>query len=273
MKKVIALVTIMATVFACSVSAAATTTGKYDGEYSYVTVDGSNYFVEGNVKDGIDKYISATSDGDSFFETSKEIESLSAENGYFIPYGFVKSSDKYIKKDVNGNFAKVPANQKFKQYKLPEPITTFGVSHSENDNDKDPIFGSYAVNLSTGAKYGTMLMVGKWDAFSAWALSKDSGKTTADLIARVSALYDDIKSKNTSSSYVGLKWTDDSSTVNVLKVYKTPQNNWMWKNETAIQYAVKAKGLEISQQCVAVGYFTDNDTTSFSGEIKCYTMK
>lgn len=270
MKKVIALVTIMATVFACSVGAAAATTGKYDGEYSYVTVDGSNYFVEG--KDGIDKYIAATSDGDSFFETNKEIESLSAESGYFIPYGFVKSNNTYIKKGTDGNFANVPASQKFKQYKLPEAITTFGVSHSENESDKNPIFGSYAVNNATdGIKYGTMLMVGDWVAFSTWALSNSTGKTTADLIKRVSALYDSMKTANT--SYVGLKWTDASNNENVLKVYKTPQNNWMWKNHTDIQYAVKAKGLESSQQCAAVGYFTDNNITSFSGEIKCYTMQ
>ena len=272
MKKVISLVVILATVFACSVSAAAAQTGKHDGEYSYVTVDGNNYFVDGNVSDGIDKYIAATSEGDSFFETNKAITSLSADPKYFIPYGFVKNGDTYIKKDAEGNFADVPANQKFKQYKLPEAITTFGVSQPENKNDKDPIFGSYAVNNATdGIKYGTMLMVGDWEAFSAWALSNSTGKTTADLIKRVSYLYDSMKTANT--SYVGLKWTDASSSENVLKVYKTPQNNWMWKNDTDIQYAVKAKGLESDQQCAAVGYFTVNNSTSFSGEIKCYTMK
>lgn len=269
MKKVIALVTIMATVFACSVSAAAATTGKYDGEYSYVTVEGSNYFVEGNVKDGIDKYISATSDGDSFFETNKEITSLSAENGYFIPYGFVKSNGTYIKKGTDCNFANVPANQKFRQYKLPEAITTFGVSHSENENDKDPIFGSYAVNNATdGIKYGTMLMVGDWEAFS--TNFKTTYTTDEALIKRISEFYDAHKSGY--NNYVGLKWTD-GETAKILKVYKTPQNNWMWKNTTDIQYAVKAIGLKTEEQCAAVGYFTDNGTTSFSGEIKCYTMK
>lgn len=270
MKKVISLVVILATVFACSVSAAAATTERNDGEYSYVSVDGNNYFVEGNVRDGIDKYIAATSEGDSFFETNKEITSLSADtNNYFIPYGFVKSGDTYIKKDAEGNFPNVPVNQKFKQYKLPDAITTFGVSHSENVNDKDPIFGSYAVNNATdGIKYGTMLMVGDWEAFS--TNFKTIYTTDEALIKRISGFYDE--HKNSNNNYVGLKWTD-GETAKILKVYKTPQNNWMWKNNTDIQYAVKAKGLESDQQCAAVGYFTVNNSTSFSGEIKCYTMK
>ncbi len=268
MKKVIALVTIMATVFACSVSAAAATTGKYDGEYSYVTVDGSNYFVEGNVKDGIDKYISATSDGDSFFETNTEIASLSAENGYFIPYGFVKNNDGYIYKGAEGNFADVPANQKFRQYKLPEAITTFGVSHSEDENDREPLFGSYAVNLSTGAKYGTMLMVGDWNAF--YDHFKNTYKNDAELIDAISAFYEQHISGHT---YVGLQWTDDSSATKVLKLYKTPQSNYMWKNNQHIQYAVKTKGLSESDQCTAVAYYTLEGKTVFSGEFKIGALK
>lgn len=268
MKKVISLVVILATVFACSVSAVAAQTGKHDGEYSYVTVDGENYFGEVNSASGVDKYISATQEGDVFFKTNKEITSLQADPNYFIPYGFVKSGDTYIKKDAEGNFANVPANQKFKQYKLPDAITTFGVSHSENAEDKEPIFGSYAVNLSEGAKYGTMLMVGDWDAF--YLHFKNTYKDDAELINAISAFYEQHISGHT---YVGLQWTDDSSATKVLKLYKTPQNNYMWKNNNHIQYAVKTKGLSESDQCTAVAYYTEDGKTVFSGEFKIGALK
>lgn len=261
MKKLIALVIIMATVFACSVSAATATTGKHDGEYSYVKKGNEDYFVDGNYNDDVDKYISATTGIDNYFRTKREISSLSAEGDNFIPYGFVKKDGSFIKKNYDGSFSSVPENEFYKQYKRPEGITTFAVSH--DITSKQPVFGSYAVNLKTeGINYGTMLMVGDWDAF--YAKFIETYKTDAALMEKISKFYDEHKGEY---NYVGLKWDDK-----VIKVYKTPQSNYMWKNDTDIQYAVKISGLKSDDQCVAIGYYKDGSNVVFSNEFKCGTL-
>lgn len=259
MKKLIALVVIMATVFACSVSAAAAE--KDDGEYSYVKKGNEDYFVDGNYNDVVDKYISATKEFDNYFRTKVEVTSLSAEEDHFIPYGFVKKDGSFIKKNSDGSFSNVPENEFYKQYKRPDGITTFAVSH--DITSKQPVFGSYAVNLKTeGINYGTMLMVGEWDAF--YAKFIETYKTDAALMAKISEFYDEHKGEH---NYVGLKWDDK-----VIKVYKTPQNNYMWKNDTDIQYAVKISGLKSDEQCVAIGYYKAGSDVIFSSEFKCGTL-
>lgn len=185
---------------------------------------------------------------------------------YFIPYGSVYTIEngvyKWIAKDQDGNFKNVPSGANYQEFEIPENgITTFGAS--ESIKEKNPQFGTYALNVA-GKTCGTMSIVGDWEEFVKY-YRENNGLTVDSLVKSVSDYYDG--SITTGYTHVILNWGANKK--NALKIYKKDQVNWMWKDGTNLQYALRVVGLETGDKCTAVGYVVDSDKkVTFSKIVK-----
>ena len=205
---------------------------------------------------------------DIHIEKATETIDLVASEGHFIPYGSVYTYDAdtgytWYKKDEDGTFKNVPADVSYQEFEIPENgITTFGAS--EDTTTGNPQFGTYALDVN-GKTCGTMSIIGDWDGFVNYYCS-DNSRTVAQLVASVSAYYD--ANITTDYTHVILKWSDGTNE-NTLKIYKKNQVNWMWKDGTNLQYALRVNGLNDGDICTAVGYAVNADgEVTFSETVK-----
>lgn len=185
---------------------------------------------------------------------------LAAETGYFIPFGSVYDSNgTFIDKDENGKF-KVGAGTTYQQFLIPKDITTFGVSDkfTASDETDNRQFGTYANNY-TGENYGTMIIIGDFNTAADYVREK-SGMSVSDLLKTISTTFDNKGIAKDGKTYLPVKYKDGNDT-KTLKVIKVAQNKYLWKNDTACEYAVRIIGLDTTETYTAVGYHDSNLST------------
>lgn len=193
----------------------------------------------------------------------------------FVPFGSAyDDAGNYYKKNADGSFELKAGDVKVDKFKKPDAslgFTTFGTSENilaENEGAKKDgyvQFGTY-VDSVTAKTYGTLLMVGDFNAFAEYYRAK--GYTDNQVVNSIYKTY-----SNNSD-----KWgTDGGLTINgkngvSLAVYAVKSNTYMWKNSDAssFQYALRVK-TEAGKQYYAVGYgIKDDNSVIFSAEIQNY---
>lgn len=247
------------------VTAVAAGNGEITVETAKLAKSGKELFADENVKTVAGKIKVATKPAAT--EGTKDLE---AGKGYFIPAGgvYTQNGNEYVwyEKDENGIFKGVPAGASYQEFEIPDNnITTF--AESESIKGKNPQFGTYALNVQ-GKTCGTMSIIGDWEKFVDY-YRENNGRTVAQLVKSVSDYYDSVRNQidDTTYTHAILKWNDGTSE-NTLKVYKKDQVNWMWKDGTNLQYALRVNGLATDDICTAVGYVVDGSTVTFSTTVK-----
>lgn len=250
------------------VKAKATGEGKITVETAKLAKSGTALFGENEVRKFAGTIKVAT-------EATKTAEktTLKARGGYFIPYGSVYeynsetgAYDWYTKAE-DGTFKDVPAGTPYQEFENPSEngLTTFGSSTGVDEGN--PQFGTYALNVA-GKTCGTMSIIGDWNGFVDY-YRNNYGRTVAELVESVSAYYE--ANITTGYTHVILKWTDGTNE-NTLKIYKKNQLNWMWKDGTNLQYALRVNGLKENETCTAVGYAVGAEgSVTFSKTVKTET--
>lgn len=205
---------------------------------------------------------------------ASEINGLETEK-YFIPYGGV------FYKDTNNKYQYCDKTG-LKEFTLPETgevsvlkcklpaagkdVTTFGLAkkdadpsaEKEYDKQNGLQFGTYA-NKEVGKSYGTLLIMGDYNAF------KTAVGATSD-----NALMQDIVAKYDAQNKPGqaVTFNKDGKTITVKKVAQTKN---MWSNNKYLQYAIRVIGLKSGKTYTAAGYSYDSTATekyNFSAEVQ-----
>lgn len=205
-------------------------------------------------------------------EKVKDAEAeLVAENGYFIPYGSVYNdgSKDFIKKDGNGKFTGVSTNTNYQKFAIPSDITTFGVSSmfTASDNSTNRQFGTYANNYNGNEEYGTMLILGDFNAAADYVREK-SGMSVGELLKKISDTFDNNGIAKDGKKYLPVSYMKNGAKEQ-LKVIKVAQTKYLWKNteENACEYALRVINIENSETYTAVGYHGSNLSTEIKTEI------
>ncbi len=204
--------------------------------------------------------------------TEDKSENLDDDDS-FVPFGSAyDEAGNFYNKNADGSFDLKAGDVKVDKFKKPDAslgFTTFGTSENilaENEDAKKDgyvQFGTY-VDSVTAKTYGTLLMIGDFNAFAEYYRVK--GKTDTEVLAAIYKTY-----ANNSD-----KWGEDGGlTINgkngvSLAVYAVKSNTYMWKNSdaTSFQYALRVK-TAADNQYFAVGYgIKDDDSVIFSAEIQ-----
>lgn len=206
--------------------------------------------------------------------TGDKSENLDDTNS-FVPFGSAyDDAGNFYKKNADGSFELKAGDVKVDKFKKPDAslgFTTFGTSENilaENEGAKKDgyvQFGTY-VDSVTAKTYGTLLMVGDFNAFAEYYRAKGYADNKV-----VNSIY---KTYSNNSD----KWGKDGGlTINgkngvSLAVYAVKSSTYMWKNSDAssFQYALRVK-TEAGKQYYAVGYgIKDDNSVIFSAEIQNY---
>ena len=193
---------------------------------------------------------------------------------YFIPYGGVYSETnndfKYATKNANGGFNldTIGEDVKVLTCELPtgdKTFTTFSSGNKPKNPDSDIVyekengiqFGTYVTEQYVEGKYGTLLIKGDYNAFRNYY-----NKTDAALLKAIVTRYN-------STALNGKSLTLKGGT-NSITVKMVPQTKFMWKGDSAFQYAVRLYGLEETDKSsyTAVAYSVNNGSYTFSNEIQ-----
>ncbi len=196
------------------------------------------------------------------------VEFKNEDEGYFIPYGsvYVKNEDgsfTYVKKNEYGIFNITESGVNWDKFEIPaDGFGTFALSDTLNAMTTPAVqFATYSNKYATATKHGTMIIAGDWTEFKA----KYSTKTEAELIAKISEVYDANIGDN---DYVNLTF---NSKVNAIRIKKINQKNFMWKNDSVLEYALRVNGLNANDDYAAVGYYVADDKINFSDTVMSYT--
>ncbi len=193
---------------------------------------------------------------------------ISANEGYFIPYGSVytknaNGSYNYFQKEDNGTFI-VEEAVKYNMFEIPKSgFRTFGISDAALKSGTPAImFGNYSKALKTASEHGTLLFAGQWTEYLEYY--KGKGFTEAEL---VKAIYDKYNSVN-DGTYDAVKMWANNKTISI-NVYKKVQTNWMWKDATngILEYALRVSQMN-NEEYTAVAYRVVGDAVTFSDKIK-----
>ena len=206
-------------------------------------------------------------------EATTEITNLDTTQ-YFIPYGGVYSETnndfKYATKNADGGFNldTIGEDVKVLTCKLPtggKTFTTFSSGNKPKNPDSDIVyekengiqFGTYVTEQYVEGKYGTLLIKGDYNAFRNYY-----NKTDAALLKAIVTRYN-------STALNGKSLTLKGGT-NSITVKMVPQTKFMWKGDSAFQYAVRLYGLEETDKSsyTAVAYSVNNGSYTFSNEIQ-----
>lgn len=196
-------------------------------------------------------------------KTEEKNEYVAPEAGYFIPYGSVYTgtpdAPAYVEKNEDGTFAITGATN-VTTFKIPEGgFGTFGISDSTVAAKPAKQFGNVATNYNAAKNYGSLVIVGEWEAFKSYYLS-NKAYSDATLIEKIYAAYNIAIEDN---DYVVFEAGDAR-----IKVYNVAQKNYMWKSATALEYAVRVFGLEDGAEYAVVAYNADDAGVEFAKEIK-----
>jgi hypothetical protein len=190
------------------------------------------------------------------------------DEGYFIPYGsvYVKNQDgsySYVKKDAEGIYNITESGVEWKKFPIPTGgFGTFAFSTSLNTMTTPAVqFATYSDKYAVATKHGTMLIAGDWTEFKA----KYSAQSESALVNKLSEIYDANIGEN---DYVNVTF---NSKTNAIRIKKVDQNNFMWKDSTVLEYALRVNGLVENDDYVAVGYYEADGKTNFSATVMSYT--
>lgn len=194
---------------------------------------------------------------------------LADGNEYFIPFGSVyDANNTFVKKDGNGRFT-VSAGTTYQQFAIPDDITTFGVSDkfTASNNSTNRQFGTYANNYNVNDEYGTMLILGDFNAAADYVREK-SGMSVSDLLKFISDKFDEKNIAKDGKKYLPVNYMKNG-TKGQLKVIKVAQTKYLWKNTKgdACEYALRVINIENSETYTAVGYHGSNLSTEIKTEI------
>lgn len=203
------------------------------------------------------------------------ITQTDAGEGYFIPYGSVSYKDdqgklQYVNKTTAGNFDNVPVSAKVLKFPKPDNgITTFGISNSDVEEKPARQFGTYVNNYdSVNKKYGSLVLVGDWDAFVTAYQTKHENAYVSEILARLYDVYD----ANIPGNDFVTATVNDKGVKTSVRMYKVAQTNYMWKDDAnnILEYAVRVYGLNNNETYTAVAYNSNTDGKSpvFSAAIK-----
>lgn len=235
----------------------------------------------------------------SISEATADINGIvNSENPqYFIPAGGVYSDNDngtytYYDKNEDGTFTGLPETGNIEIQKCPLPtdgkkLTTFGNSKQDKieqgvgnnytneeyakipayKKDNGIQFGTYVTEKYVADKYGTLVIMGDYNAFRNYYELK--GKSETELLDLIIQRYD---------TYIGQIIEDkafvagDPLTLkggtNYITVKKVAQTKLMWEGSNAFQYAVRLYKLVDNRSYTAVAYSFDSNTYTFSNEIQ-----
>lgn len=225
--------------------------------------DGKDLIKDFTIKDG--KVVVGTTSA-----TVAEGQTVLADgNEYFIPFGSVyDANNTFVKKDGNGKFT-VSAGTTYQQFAIPDDITTFGVSDKFTASNKSTNrqFGTYANNYNVNDEYGTMLILGDFNAAADYVREK-SGMSVSDLLKFISDKFDEKNIAKDGKKYLPVNYMKNG-TKGQLKVIKVAQTKYLWKNTKgdACEYALRVINIENSETYTAVGYHGSNLSTEIKTEI------
>ena len=222
------------------------------------------------------------------------IAAVTPETGYFVPAGgvYTDSGDgtyTYYDKISDGTFTDLPENGNIEIQKCPLPtggkkLTTFGNSkqkkiekgtYKDEDYAKIPAykkdngiqFGTYVTEGYVAGKYGTLVIMGDYNAFRNYYSLK--GKTETELLDLIIKRYDTYIDKEIDGEVfaAGDPLTLKGGT-NYITVKKVAQTKLMWEGNSAFQYAVRLYDLVDDKSYTAVAYSVVDGVFTFSSEIQ-----
>lgn len=206
--------------------------------------------------------------------TEDKAESLDTSDT-FVPFGSAYTDGgEFFSKNSDGSFDLKAGDVKYDSFKLPEAsigFTTFGTSENiiaKNDEGKKDgyvQFGTYVNNVAASS-YGTLLMVGDFDAFADYY--RAMGKTDAQVLNSVYKTYINNQAKWGTDKGLNIKGKNGAT----IAVYAVDRTSYMWKNADSsnFQYALRVK-TEAGNKYYGVGYaLKDDGSVIFSAEIQNY---
>ena len=216
------------------------------------------------------------------------------EPQYFIPAGGVYTDSgngtyAYYDKNEDGTFTGLPENGNIEIQKCPLPtdgkkLTTFGNSKQDKieqgeysdeyyakipayKKDNGIQFGTYVTESYVAGKYGTLVIMGDYNAFRNYYELK--GKSETELLDLIIKRYDTYIGRDIDGTEfaAGDPLTLKGGT-NYITVKKIAQTKLMWEGSNAFQYAVRLYKLVDNRSYTAVAYSFDSNTYTFSNEIQ-----
>ncbi len=233
------------------------------------------YFIDSNEAEyeGVD-----VNNGVISVETAVEVPegetetTVSAQEGYFIPFGEVLVNGEYVDKEDDGSF-KVTGNTTVTQIKLPSEevgVTTFGNGVKEVDDDFGKAgvqFGSYAVNVE-GKKFGTLVVKGDFADFISYCRNTLS-MSNEQIYNKLVSLYNE----NSAGGSVGMKYGENGE--KRISVLCIARKKWMWYGNIGgvmhLQYAARVTNPVVGETYSAVAYSFVDEAYTFSKEISDIT--
>lgn len=205
----------------------------------------------------------------------------------FLPYGILKSGDKYVVKNADGSF-NVSGEQKITRFITPidGAVTTFGASKSVFSGDESSIqFGSYINKIGTeNNSFGTLLIVSRpLSGTIAGSYSQGTYENAVKYFdGNEQGLFANIIAKFNEKATEGKNWFDGKlhpysyNRTEVVYAAVVSQKTYMWRDSdtdySKLQYAVRCTGLnddvKKAYEYTAVGYSLKGDTYTFSTEVK-----
>lgn len=194
---------------------------------------------------------------------------------YFIPRGCVFDKDnKSIAKNDDGSFS-VSADCKYYKFPIPDKgIISFGASETTKTDENGELqgiqFGNYVNNYDpANKKYGSLIIVGKWDEFVAAYQEIQPYLFTPDILERLYTQYDAYVEEHPAVDHVKFVLNRNKANEVSIYVYKVPQTKFLWKDASTLEYAVRVLNLAYKQKYAAVAYSVDtNGNLNFSIAVK-----
>lgn len=186
---------------------------------------------------------------------------LSETKGYFIPYGFIETSDKkYVDKAADGSF-EVPAEQTYAEFEVPaNGITTFGYGHHNTNTAVQ--FGTYTNKAAD--KRGTLLFEGDWEAFKNYYITQ-KGYTVEDILNKVYTQYE--TKHNADNTVTAIKIPAGENISIVVRRVEQTKSMWVVKSKDLLQYAARLTNISDTATYSGVGYSVVGDTVTFSEKV------
>ena len=196
-------------------------------------------------------------------EKTAEAGTLNETNGYFIPYGFIQTSNgKYVDKAADGSFevpTDGPEKQTYAEFEVPaNGITTFG--HSHHNSNTAVQFGTYTNKKAD--KRGTLLFEGDWEAFKNYYIT-EKGYTVEEILNKVYAQYE----AKHSDTVTAIKIPAGEKNSIIVRRVEQSKSMWAVKSKNLLQYAARLTGIDDTAIYSGVGYSVSGETITFSEKV------